>query len=74
MTTDEIQRRAAAVRQEWSPEERLARLELPPDSALWDEFGLRKPDRRNSDSRSNNSRDGGRSRPQSRVARPQRGF
>lgn len=36
MASREIQRRAAIVRKHWSPEERLARLDLPPDSVLWE--------------------------------------
>jgi hypothetical protein len=45
LTRQEIEERAARVRKEWSPAERLSRLELPPDSVLWDSIGLRRPER-----------------------------
>lgn len=48
LTREEIEERAARVRKEWTPTERLSRLELPPDSVLWDCFGLQRSSREKS--------------------------
>ncbi|MGE3316471.1 MAG: hypothetical protein AB7O26_15250 [Planctomycetaceae bacterium] len=74
MTEAEIEKRAALVRKSWSAEERLSRLELPPDSVLWDEYGLARPHHRNGQSQRANHHALRRSRPERRETHRPHGF